>query len=280
MSSEPQGVCSPGRCAVLAHTCPWRAQGDESATILLMGRWHQDARIGALALGSSLALAGCLDPRTGGSAASPATEPVAASPAQTIGAVRPRLVLWDGARNYPRNVGVGRSGRLEFWDGGQSWAHCDLWPCKADLAARSGAGVHGRKGLRFHAEGLGWAGSGWSWFGWYPSNAGTDISAYLNLTFAIRVQATSGVAAPDPANVDVSLACSKGKETTARVKVRDYDASFNDGTWHKVGIPIAALTSGDGAAFDPATAWEFRLSTWSATPRDFDIDIDQIAVER
>jgi hypothetical protein len=37
---------------------------------------------------------------------------------------------------------------------------------------------------------------------------------------------------------------------------------------------------GAGSEFDPKTAWEFRLSTWSGTPRHFDIYIDDIGFEK
>jgi hypothetical protein len=36
----------------------------------------------------------------------------------------------------------------------------------------------------------------------------------------------------------------------------------------------------EGAQFDWEKAWEFQLSTWSATPRDFSIYVDQIAAEK
>jgi hypothetical protein len=61
--------------------------------------------------------------------------------------------------------------------------------------------------------------------------------------------------------------------------VQKYDANFDDGGWHKIAIPITDFNSGDGAEFDSRTAWELRLSTWSATPRDFNIYVDQIAAE-
>jgi hypothetical protein len=229
---------------------------------------------------SSLALAGCLNPSSSTSAAPSDMRAVQISSPPVANPGAARLVIWDGARIRPRNIGFGRDGHIDFWDGGKGWADCDSKPCKAELAAKSGAGVDGKKGLRFHAEGLGWAGGGWGWFGWYPPTAGTDLSPYNELTFLIRVGAKSPEAAPDPARVGVQLACSTGKRTTARVMVHDYDGYFDDGNWHKIVIPMVDLRKGDGAEFDPTTAWEFQLSTWSVTPRDFDIYIDQIAVEK
>ncbi len=212
-----------------------------------------------------------------------ATDPgqgVAPGPA-TVAAAGAHLVIWDGAKIKPRNVGSGRTGTMQYWDGGASWADCHAKPsCKATLAATPGAGIAGHKGLKFHAEGAGWSGAGWSWFDWYPPTAGTDVSHYANLTFQVRVEAASPDAAPDPANVSVSLVSSNGKKTSARAIIQRYDAGFNDGKWHKIKIPMSDLRAGEGAQFDPTTAWEFRLSTWNAAPRDFNVDIDQIAAEK
>jgi hypothetical protein len=209
----------------------------------------------------------------------PAITPPGASMDHPSAADATRLVIWDGARIAPRNVGTGRSGRLEFGDGGKSWAECDAKPnCTAALAAHSGAGIHGSKGLTFHAQGSGWAGSGWSWLSWYPPTAGTDLRAYRSLTFQIRVDAKSPDTAPDPAMVAVLLTSGPDSKTTARAMVQKYDANFADGTWHKITIPMLDLEQGAGA-FDPKTTWELRLSTWSPTPRDFNIYLDQIAAE-
>jgi hypothetical protein len=107
-----------------------------------------------------------------------------------------------------------------------------------------------------------------------------DLSPYRSLTFQIRVEPKSRDAAPDPRTVTVLLACSTGNKTTARAMVQKYDGSFDDGKWHKITIPIADLSRSEGAQFDWESVWEFRLSTWSATPRDFNIYVDKIAAEK
>jgi hypothetical protein len=178
-------------------------------------------------------------------------------------------------------------GRLVIWDGkgagggAQPWADCDKKPmCKASLAAADGAGEEGAAGLKFHGEGPGWIGMGWNWFGWYPETAGTDISSYSHLTFEIRVESASPDMALDPQSVTVLLGCSKGKQTSADVLPVKYERDFTDGKWHKVALPIGQFVKGKGAAFDPQSAWEFRLSTWSATPKNFTIYVGDIAVEK
>jgi hypothetical protein len=61
--------------------------------------------------------------------------------------------------------------------------------------------------------------------------------------------------------------------------VQKYDGSFDDGKWHKIAIPIVDLSRNQGAEFDWESVWEFRLASWSATPRDFNIYVDKIAAE-
>jgi hypothetical protein len=217
--------------------------------------------------------AGCLCPPcpSAPGAAVPAVEPSPATAASKTPAVAApaattaRLVIWDGDKE----------------GAGQSWTSCNKKPeCKVSLAKAPDAGVDGTTGLKFHGEGPDWIGGGWNWFGWYPETGGTDISPYVNLTFQLRVEAKSPDAAPEPSSVAVSLGCSKGAKTSADAPVQRYVADFADGQWHKVSIPIADLTSGTGAAFDPKTAWEFKLTTWSGPPRDFNVYVDDIAVEK
>jgi len=239
---------------------------------------ENSVRIASFAVWTSITLAGCLRPDP--------SKAVATTPAALPTADEQRLVIWDGAHIRPRNVGSGRSGRLDFWDGGKSWASCDAKPnCQATLAAKSGVGVDGinveaAKGLEFHAAGSGWAAAGWNWFAWWPPTAGTDLRPYRSLTFQIRVEPKSRDTAPDSRSVVVHLACSNGKKATAGAMVHKYDASFDDGNWHKITIPVADLGRNEGAQFDWERVWEFQLSTWSATPRDFNIYVDKIAAER
>ena len=76
------------------------------------------------------------------------------------------------------------------------------------------------------------------------------------------------------------LGCSGNKNDSATVPVERYAKGFADGKWHKVEIPISAFIKGAGAKFDPRSFWEFRIATWSAAPRHFDIYIDDIAARK
>ena len=180
--------------------------------------------------------------------------------------------------------------RLVIWDGdkvgaGQSWADCskkDL-KCKSTLAKTAGAGANGSAGLKWHAEGPDWMGGGWTWMGWWPQDSGTNIKGYTNLTFQIRVDAKTPDLAPDTDALAVALRCGNSKIkacNTASVPVHRYVADYADGKWHKAVIPMADLTSGEGANFDPSTAWEFDFNEWSGPPRDFTVYVDDIAMEK
>jgi hypothetical protein len=187
----------------------------------------------------------------------------AASPPAPTGS---RLVLWDGD-------GAGA--------GAQGWESCDKKPdCEAKVGPDSSGGVNGSAGLKLHGVGPGFIGMGWNLFGWYPENAGVDLSQYSHLTFQIRVEAKSPEAAPDPGSVGVLLGCSHNKNDSATVTVERYAKGFTDGKWHKVEMPISAFVKGSGAKFDLGSFWEFRIATWSGTPRNFDIFIDEIAAEK
>ena len=76
------------------------------------------------------------------------------------------------------------------------------------------------------------------------------------------------------------LGCSANKNDSTTLPVERYAKGFSDGKWHKVELPIAAFKKGPGAKFDLTSFWEFRIATWSAAPRNFDLYIDDIAAEK
>ena len=218
----------------------------------------------------ALGTAGCLCPPCPTAAgAAPVTvggglngPPVAAGPV----ASGTHLMLWDGE-------GAG--------SGAQGWDSCaDPKAGCSKVGPAPGAGVGGSTALKLHGDGAGFLGMGWNLFGWYPANAGIDMTPYSHLTFQIRAESKSPETALDPASVGVLLGCSGNKNDSATVPVERYAKGFADGKWHKVEIPITAFTKGPGAKFDPTSFWEFRLATWSAAPRHFDIYLDDIALEK
>lgn len=220
-----------------------------------------------LALGSA---PGCLcPPCAAGTAAAPSAgtaEPAAAEAAPTASApvaAGNRHVIWDG----------------EEATTGQSWASCDKeGECKSTLMPAPGEGAGGTSGLKLHGEGPGWQGGGWNWFGWYPENAGTDLSGYDDLSFSVKVTAPSKDKSPNAGGISFAFGCSKDKKNSADAALGKYAANAADGLWHDVSIPLKDFFSGKGAECDARTAWELRVSSWSGTPVNFDLVLDNVAV--
>jgi hypothetical protein len=213
--------------------------------------------------------AGCLCPPCEAGAVAPttaATVPAAANAApaaSTPVAAGQRHVIWDG----------------EEATAGQSWASCDKeGACKATLMPAPTKGAGGTSGLLLHGEGPGWQGGGWNWFGWYPENAGTDLSGYDDLSFSVKVTAARKDESPNAGGISLAFGCSKDKKTSADASLGKYAPSAADGQWHDVSIPLADFFSGKGAECDARTAWELRVSSWSGTPVNFDLVLDNVAV--
>jgi hypothetical protein len=220
--------------------------------------------LGAAIAGLAVGTAGCMCPPCPGAEAAMKTPGTgaAAGPAVPV-ASGTRLVIWDGD-------GTGGSA--------QSWDSCDKkGQCEVRVGVDSGSGVGGSTSLKMHGKGPGFIGIGWNIFGWYPENAGIDLSPYSHLTFQIRVDAKTPADAPDPGSVGVLLGCSANKNDSATLPVERYAKGFADGKWHKVELPISGFKKGPGAKFDLTSFWEFRVATWSASPRNFDLYIDDIA---
>jgi hypothetical protein len=178
------------------------------------------------------------------------------------------MVIWDGD-------GGGLSG-------GKSWADCDKkGACKSTITPAAKKGKDGTTGLVFHAEGEGWQGGGWNWFGWWPENAGADIRPYTHLVIWVKVTAKSPELLPEAGALGFALGCSAGKKNSAAINFTKYDKNLLDGQWHKITVPLADFYAGkDGSEFDPATAWEIRFNHWAGTARNFDIIVDDVAVEK
>jgi hypothetical protein len=226
---------------------------------------HLCAWLSALACS---AMAGCLCPPcpVAGAVAGPGAAAAPGAGASEPVASGTRTVIWDGD---------------EAGTGAQPWESCDQKPkCQVKVSVEPGAGLNGSNGLKFHGEGGGWIGMGWNLFGWYPQNAGFDLTPYSHLTFQIRVEGKTPGAPVDPGAPAVLLGCSGNKFDSADAPIEKYMKGYADGKWHKVAIPIPALVKGKGAKFDLASFWEFRISTWAGVERTFDIYVDDIAAEK
>lgn len=210
--------------------------------------------------------------------------PCAAGPANAAAAPAPAAP--DTAATPASSEPVASGGKEIIWDGedvtrGQGWASCDKeGKCKASLAPKSGEGAGGSNGLELHGEGDGWQGGGWNWHGWYPENAGTDISGYDQLTFSIKITGADKSKTPQPTGINLSFGCSKDKKNSADASLGKYAANAADGGWHEVSIPLQDFFGGKGAECDARSAWEFRVGSWSGTPVNFDLVIDNLVVSK
>ena len=127
----------------------------------------------------------------------------------------------------------------------------------------------GKKTVEFHAEGKEWMGCGWNWFGWYPEDSGTDISAYKNLTFWAKLSATK-----KPGMLTATLV-SPGKKASQAGNLFTYCPNLPDGKWHQISIPIKELDSKN--ELDRTKVWEVMLGTWSQDEANFSLFVDEIA---
>lgn len=175
------------------------------------------------------------------------------------------LILWNGEASH---------------DSGAGWASCQNereGTCKARLEELAGAGRDGGAVLHFSARGSEWLGFGWNWFGWWPEDAGTDISGRHTFAFAIKVVGRPGLA-PEPFTLNVALGGSArdGQDATEAIPILDHAQGFSDGQWHEVNVPLSAMLRGKGARFDTYRAWSFTIGAWNQGQREYEIFVDDV----
>jgi len=174
------------------------------------------------------------------------------------------------------------------WDGddkgasAKSWASCNLQgKCVSEVMALDGAGRNDSMGLKWRCQGKDWKGFGWNWYGWWPPDAGDDITKYKNLVFWMRVEIKDKSKTPSFSDLSVWLSCSaNGQKDTDPVSIGAYGENLGDGKWHEIVIPISDFLKGPKAAeFDPKTTWEIRFGHWSMNEVEFVMYIDDIGFD-
>jgi hypothetical protein len=134
-------------------------------------------------------------------------------------------------------------------------------------------------GLQFSGKGPGWVGGGWNLFGWWPPEAGHDISAYKHFVLWMKVVAKSPDLAPEIGALNISLRCSSKKEgcESRSAELKKYvKGNLLDGQWHEIVIPLVAIAK---PGFDTKSMSEIVLSTWAGVPKEFQIYLDDMAFE-
>src|SRR5205823_9987155 len=125
--------------------------------------WSSDVCSSDLVIASGAA--GCLCPPCptagGGATANAGTATKAPSAAAAPGS---RQVLWDGE---------GAGGGAQGWD-----ACADPKVGCSKVGTAASVGINASTGLKMRGDGTGFLGMGWNLFGWYPENAGIDMTPY------------------------------------------------------------------------------------------------------
>ncbi len=174
-----------------------------------------------------------------------------------------------------------------LWDGDEhggsakEWASCNLKDaCKSTVKVAPGSGVNDSVGLEWHVEGKDWKGFGWNWHGFWPENAGTDVSGFKNLSFWIRLKLDDPKKAPELKDLTVGLAGSnKAKGESATVPLVGYVNGLADEKWHEIVVPIGDLTKGKGKDFDLTKVWELRLGEYAMSERNFTVFVNNIGFD-
>jgi hypothetical protein len=169
------------------------------------------------------------------------------------------------------------SGTITVWDGDTAAAGSGWAAPKADTNTMTASdSVHnkGKKALAFKGVGAEYIGCGWNWHGWYPADAGTDISGCDRLRFNFKVTGDA-----KPADFKIHLVSNNAK-STPDVDVSKYLGSadkgkIDDGEWHEIVIPLKELY-GEKKDFDAKLAWEVDVSEWSQDKKDFTAYLDMV----
>ncbi len=165
------------------------------------------------------------------------------------------------------------------FDGDQVGENAKGWadpPEKASVAAQDKeVRIAGKKTVEFHGKGTGWMGCGWNWFGWYPEDAGTDVSHYKNLRFWAKLTGDK-----KPVLLSATLVANetdKDKKASEACSLFKYCAGLSDGKWHEIVIPISDLYVKKDV--NRTKVWEMMLGCWTDDEVNFTLFVDEIAFE-
>jgi hypothetical protein len=182
------------------------------------------------------------------------------------------LMRLDVPSDLTQAIEVPATRDLLVWNGdeeakGGGW----LWPEQAPMvkpAPAASAARIGKQGLAMHVEGVPTMGFGWNWFGWFPKEAASDISAMRTLVFAIRVD---GASKPTAVRVQVK---SNDNQGSAEVDLLPLYPTLCDGKWHEIAVPLATLQA--SGKLDATKAWELAFALSAPAAITCDVSIDEI----
>jgi photosystem II stability/assembly factor-like uncharacterized protein len=167
-----------------------------------------------------------------------------------------KLVIWNG----------------EDATGGKAWAGT----APTTTLKIQGAEVHGGKSaMEFHAEGKTWVGFNWNWHGWWPKDAGTDLTDFTTWTFWAKFRGTK------PANTQISVRLMSSGEkpnASANADLLKYCPDLFDGQWHEIVVPLDAIRAG-APDFNLKKAWEFQVLVSSPGDINFTLYVDDVTFD-
>lgn len=165
-------------------------------------------------------------------------------------AFTPARVVWDG--QTPNGAG---------WVGKEepgAWIRLDQ------------ADSEGRQVIHYHVSlnNYRYAAFGWRWA--TAQVPAVDFQAYDAISFSIKV---TGPKKPQELFFGVT------EQQPAPLPLSDYDPDFADGAWHRLTIPVRAMTwAGPNAAARDVREFVFKTFVWD--PSEYDIQLDRFTLER
>ena len=164
------------------------------------------------------------------------------------------------------------------FDGDKAGENAKGWadpPEKASVRRRTKKSASSARNGRVPGKGTGWMGCGWNWFGWYPEDAGTDVSHYKNLRFWAKLTGDK-----KPVLLSATLVANeteKDKKASEACSLFKYCAGLSDGKWHEIVIPISDLYVKKDV--NRTKVWEMMLGCWTEDEVNFTLFVDEIAFE-
>jgi hypothetical protein len=127
-------------------------------------------------------------------------------------------------------------------------------------------------------DGDGWRGCGLNWKGWFPADAGDDVTACTALVFHVR-QVTKDADADLSVELVDNVKRKEGEHAgNAASVVGDGGVEAIDGEWRRVVIPLARFTA--GKPLQLGKLWEIDFSNSGGKELTFHIDKIGFTAER
>ena len=168
-------------------------------------------------------------------------------------------VIWDGDRTFPKAFGYSDPKDKNSFAPQTDEVHQGKVAIELRVTAVKGQSVY----------------SGWNWHGWWPDDAGEDITPYTHFVFWMKVEKGKKID-----RVDVALSSSKPRARSPLVDVSRFCPAAFDGAWHEVAIPVGEFISEDNN-FGRKKAWEMNVEVHAdAAQVPYSIYFDDIALDK